>query len=88
MLLSCNIIFLLLHFTLIRMVEDEIVNILRNRYEHCCWVHGEDSEKLCSDLYKIYNDAAKNWFIKCMSLQSSLNYYLTYCMLHNLFNIK
>ncbi|XP_029037567.1 NADH dehydrogenase (ubiquinone) PDSW subunit [Osmia lignaria lignaria] len=47
-----------------KMVEDEILSILRNRYEHCCWVHGEDSEKLCSDLYKTYDDAAKNWFIK------------------------
>lgn len=47
-----------------KMVEDEIINILRNRYEHCCWAHGEDRKTVCTDLYKTYEDAANAWFIK------------------------
>ncbi|XP_076391152.1 NADH dehydrogenase (ubiquinone) PDSW subunit [Megachile rotundata] len=47
-----------------KMVEDEILSILRNRYEHCCWVHGDDRETMCKDLYKTYEDTANAWFIK------------------------
>jgi len=47
------------------MVDDEILYILRSRFEHCAFYHGEDDKHLCDDLRKIYEDAAAAWFTKC-----------------------
>ncbi|CAD1481247.1 unnamed protein product, partial [Heterotrigona itama] len=42
-----------------KLVDDEILAILRQRYEDCSWYYGlEDKNKFCSELYAIYKDAA------------------------------
>ncbi|XP_053988346.1 NADH dehydrogenase [ubiquinone] 1 beta subcomplex subunit 10 [Hylaeus volcanicus] len=46
-----------------KMVDEEIVAILRQRYEDCAWENYEDKE-LCLDLHKTYEDAAEAYFIK------------------------
>lgn len=51
------------------MVDDEILSILRQRYEDCGWYYGDDKDKYCNDLYKTYQDASTAWFIKCMNLK-------------------
>ncbi|KAG6794762.1 NADH dehydrogenase [ubiquinone] 1 beta subcomplex subunit 10 [Apis mellifera caucasica] len=47
-----------------KMVDDEILSILRQRYEDCGWYYGNDKDKYCNDLYKTYQDASTAWFIK------------------------
>lgn len=47
-----------------RTVEDEILYILRHRYEQCAFYHGQDAH-LCDDLRKTYDEALTNWFTKC-----------------------
>jgi len=47
-----------------REVEDQILFILRSRYEQCAVYHGEDVH-LCDPIRKTYDDAAVAWFIKC-----------------------
>lgn len=48
-----------------RLVEEEIVSILRQRYEDCAWYYGyHDKDKFCKDLYDTYQDATTAWFIK------------------------
>lgn len=59
---TLTIIFL--SFLNTRLVEDEILFILRSRFEHCAFYHGEDVH-LCDDLRKTYDDAATAWFMKC-----------------------
>ncbi|XP_063990726.1 NADH dehydrogenase [ubiquinone] 1 beta subcomplex subunit 10 [Diachasmimorpha longicaudata] len=44
-----------------KLVDDEILNILRSRYEDCCMYNPEDREVACDHLYKIYEDAAAEW---------------------------
>ncbi|EZA49570.1 NADH dehydrogenase [ubiquinone] 1 beta subcomplex subunit [Ooceraea biroi] len=46
-----------------KLVDDEIVYILRSRFEQCAFYHGEDKH-VCDDLRNIYEEAATNWFIK------------------------
>lgn len=50
----------------IRMVDDEILSILRQRYEDCGWYYGEDKDKFCTDYYNAYIDASGAWFAKCI----------------------
>lgn len=58
--------FFLFNAFLFRAVEDEILMILRSRFEQCSFYHGEaDRQDMCADLRKIYDEAALNWFIKC-----------------------
>ncbi|XP_012523338.1 NADH dehydrogenase [ubiquinone] 1 beta subcomplex subunit 10 [Monomorium pharaonis] len=48
-------------------VEDEILLILRSRYEQCAFYHGGysgDDDNMCQHLRKAYDDAAVAWFIK------------------------
>lgn len=47
-----------------RAVEDQILFILRSRFEQCAIYHGDDVH-LCDPIRKIYDDAAVAWFIKC-----------------------
>ncbi|KAK1129935.1 hypothetical protein K0M31_019630 [Melipona bicolor] len=48
-----------------KLVDDEILAILRQRYEDCSWYYGiEDRDKFCADLYTAYQDAAGAWFTK------------------------
>lgn len=47
-----------------RKVDDEILFILRSRFEQCVFYHGDD-DYLCDDLMKTYDDAAAAWFCKC-----------------------
>ncbi|CAK9801248.1 NADH dehydrogenase [ubiquinone] 1 beta subcomplex subunit 10 [Anthophora plagiata] len=45
-----------------RMVDEEIVTILRQRYEDCAWYYGEDKDDYCLDLLKVVEDASAAWF--------------------------
>ncbi|KAL3273482.1 hypothetical protein HHI36_014923 [Cryptolaemus montrouzieri] len=47
-----------------RLVDDEIVQILRQRYEHCMMYEAPDHMEKCKGLYETYKEAATNWFIK------------------------
>ncbi|KOC67229.1 NADH dehydrogenase [ubiquinone] 1 beta subcomplex subunit 10 [Habropoda laboriosa] len=47
-----------------KMVEDEILSILRQRYEDCAWYYGEDKDAYCAELYKHYEIASGAWFAK------------------------
>ncbi|XP_044758110.1 NADH dehydrogenase [ubiquinone] 1 beta subcomplex subunit 10 [Coccinella septempunctata] len=47
-----------------RQVDEEIVSILRQRFEHCVIYEGPDHFKKCKPLLDIYEEAATNWFIK------------------------
>lgn len=53
------------HLYDVRSVEEEILFILRSRFEQCAVYHGDDVH-LCDDIKKAYEDAATNYFIKCM----------------------
>nr|XP_012234170.1 PREDICTED: NADH dehydrogenase [ubiquinone] 1 beta subcomplex subunit 10 [Linepithema humile] len=53
-------------------VEDEILFILRSRFEQCAFYHGEDAH-LCDDLRKTYDDAATAWFMKYGDLGIGIN---------------
>ena len=50
-----------------RNVDNEILSILRQRYEHCNNedVNQRDEEK-CEAIYDYYKDAAAAWFSKCL----------------------
>lgn len=54
----------LLCLIFIRMVDEEIISILRQRYEDCCWYNHQDRE-MCADIYKTYQDATTAFFTKC-----------------------
>jgi NADH dehydrogenase (ubiquinone) 1 beta subcomplex subunit 10 len=47
------------------MVDNEIVNILRQRFEDCVHYEQPDHAVKCKDILEQYNKAAENWFIKC-----------------------
>lgn len=46
-------------------VDNEIVNIMRQRFEDCMLYEAPDHAKKCRPLLDAYNSAAENWFIKC-----------------------
>lgn len=52
------------HLNKKRMVDTEILSILRERFEDCMIYESPDTEK-CKPLYKQYEDATTNWFMKC-----------------------
>ncbi|XP_014469365.1 PREDICTED: NADH dehydrogenase [ubiquinone] 1 beta subcomplex subunit 10 [Dinoponera quadriceps] len=56
-----------------KLVDDEILFILRSRFEQCAWYHGEDDVNLCKQLRKTYDDATTAWFIKYGDMGISLN---------------
>lgn len=48
-----------------RMVDNEILTILRQRQEDCILYERPDARTKCKDIMEQYNKAAENWFIKC-----------------------
>lgn len=48
-----------------RMVDNEIVNILRQRFEDCTLYEAPDHMVKCRPLMDQYEKATENWFIKC-----------------------
>lgn len=52
-----------------RMVENEILNILRQRFEDCVLYEAPDHAVKCKDILANYENAAENWFVKCKSSQ-------------------
>lgn len=47
------------------MVDSEVLNILRKRFEDCNIYEKPDQEEKCRKLLDEYHDAETNWFIKC-----------------------
>ncbi|XP_044733884.1 NADH dehydrogenase [ubiquinone] 1 beta subcomplex subunit 10 [Chrysoperla carnea] len=47
-----------------RLVDNEIVSILRQRYEDCTLYENPDHSEKCKNILDDYNRAAENWFIK------------------------
>ncbi|CAK9817148.1 NADH dehydrogenase [ubiquinone] 1 beta subcomplex subunit 10 [Anthophora quadrimaculata] len=56
-----------------KMVDQEIISILRQRYEDCAWYYEEDKNDYCMDLYKIVEDASAAWFAKYGDLGAAGN---------------
>lgn len=48
-----------------RFVENEILSILRRRFEDCVLYEAPDHKVKCQALWDQYNEGAENWFIKC-----------------------
>lgn len=51
-----------------KMVDSDILSILRARFEDCMMYEAPDHIAKCKPLRDIYDDAATNWFIKCKFL--------------------
>lgn len=49
-----------------RIVDSEICDILKQRYEDCVVYQGEADQKRCQPLLDAYEYAAGAWFSKCM----------------------
>lgn len=47
-----------------KLVDNEILSIVRSRFEDCVLYESPDIEK-CRPLKEAYELAAENWFIKC-----------------------
>ena len=47
------------------MVENEIVNIMRQRFEDCVLYEAPDHTTKCVDMLNAYRKASENWFTKC-----------------------
>ncbi|GAB0100105.1 NADH dehydrogenase [Sergentomyia squamirostris] len=47
-----------------RLVDSEILNILRQRFEDCVHYEQPDHKTKCLDILEQYNKASENWFIK------------------------
>ena len=48
-----------------RLVDNEVLSILRQRFEDCMLYEGPDGERKCRPIYEIYQKGAENWFTKC-----------------------
>jgi len=48
-----------------RFVDNEVLSILRRRFEDCVLYESPDHKVKCQPLFDQYNEAAENWFIKC-----------------------
>lgn len=48
-----------------KMVENEILNILRQRFEDCVLYEAPDHMVKCKPVYDTYEKAVENWFTKC-----------------------
>lgn len=48
-----------------KLVENEILSILRQRFEDCMLYEAPDHVEKCSDILKTYERGAENWFTKC-----------------------
>ena len=50
------------------MVDNEILSILRNRFEHCVLYETPDHLEKCRGVLDTYENATANWFTKCKLL--------------------
>lgn len=48
-----------------RLVDNEVLSILRQRFEDCMLYEGPDGNRKCRPIYEIYQKGAENWFTKC-----------------------
>lgn len=48
-----------------RLVDSEILNILRQRFEDCSLYEEPDDKEKCKVVLQQYKDASTDWFIKC-----------------------
>lgn len=48
-----------------KMVENEILSILRQRFEDCMLYEAPDHVEKCTGFLKNYEKGAENWFTKC-----------------------
>lgn len=55
-----------------RLVDSEVLSILRSRFEDCMLYEGPDNDKKCMPLYEIYQKGAENWFTKCKQSKTGL----------------
>lgn len=51
-----------------RLVDNEVLSILRQRFEDCMLYEGPDGDRKCRPLYEVYQKGAENWFTKCTSM--------------------
>lgn len=49
------------------MVDNEVLSILRQRFEDCTLYEAPDHMVKCKPIFEQYEKAAENWFIKCKS---------------------
>ncbi|KAL5280630.1 NDUFB10 family protein [Megaselia abdita] len=56
-----------------RMVDNEILSILRLRFEDCMMYEAPDHMKKCTPLMDVYKKAEENWFIKYGDLGAYMN---------------
>lgn len=49
-----------------KLVENEILSILRYRFEDCVVYEAPDHVSKCKDILEVYKRAEENWFAKCM----------------------
>ncbi|KAK3888415.1 hypothetical protein Pcinc_007543 [Petrolisthes cinctipes] len=47
-----------------RMVDNEVLSILRQRHHDCILYEGHDHKEKCASIKEQYDKAAENWFIK------------------------
>lgn len=47
------------------MVDTQILQILRERFEECVMYEKPDHKEKCSDIWNIYEDNSGHWFTKC-----------------------
>lgn len=50
------------------MVDSDILNILRMRFEDCMIYEAPDHLTMCKPLWDKYKDAEEAWFIKCIDI--------------------
>lgn len=50
-----------------KLVDNEILSILRQRFEDCVQYESPDHVAKCTPLYDYYHKAEENWFSKCES---------------------
>lgn len=48
-----------------RQVDNDILSILRQRFENCSLYEAPDVEEKCGDIWETYKLAEENWFSKC-----------------------
>jgi len=53
-----------LQFKRDKFVDNEVLSILRQRFEDCVLYESPDHKVKCQPLFHQYNEAAENWFIK------------------------
>ena len=55
-----------------RQVDNNILTLLRSRYEHCGLYWGDvDQAEKCWEIKRQYKEAEANWFTKCKSFPFS-----------------